>query len=191
MDPFTNKLKATIRKRPPLTAISSWNQFQRRKKETGRIAAWSAPSHLCLQEPPHGPLLLDAFAARVNGHAERQDDDDEQAPDNASCYQRCPAEPEEKRNNINIGTTLRKLNGASETADPPTCCYTKKKKFTVTKYDAENQNGGEFGIVAAFSDDNDEPRKEGILYLQQRDASKEKHVFESRRTKVLRFCSTV
>lgn len=35
------------------------------------------PSHLCLQEAPQGPLLLDAFAANINGHAERQDDDDE------------------------------------------------------------------------------------------------------------------
>lgn len=79
------------------------------------------PPHLRLQEPPQGPLLLDAFAAHVNGHAERQDDDDEEAPDDASCYQRCPAE--EQRNDINVAETLGKIGDASETADPPTRCY--------------------------------------------------------------------
>lgn len=36
-----------------------------------------------------------------------------------------------------------------------------------------SQNRGKFGVVAAFSGDNDEARKEGILHLQQQDESKE------------------
>lgn len=84
------------------------------------IATWTDPSHLGLQEPPQGPLLFDAFAAHVNGHTERQDDNDEEAPNDASCYQRCPAE--EERNNINIAETLGKISDASETAGPPNCC---------------------------------------------------------------------
>lgn len=51
-------------------------------------------SHLRLQEAPQGPLLLDAFASDRNGHAERQDDDDEHAADNAGRYQWCPVETE-------------------------------------------------------------------------------------------------
>lgn len=86
------------------------------------MARWPEPSHLRLQEAPQGPLLLDAFAAHVNGHAERQDDDDEQAPDDASCYQRRPAEGE--RGDINVAEALANVGDASETAAPPTCCYT-------------------------------------------------------------------
>lgn len=114
------------------------------------MATWAEPSHLRLQEPPQGPLLLDAFAAHVNGHAERQDDDNEQAPDDASCYQRCPAE--EERNDINVAGTLGEIGDASETADPPTCCYAEFLffYFIATKYDAANKNGGKFGITAAF-----------------------------------------
>ena len=49
-------------------------------------------SYLGLQEAPQGSLLLDALASHVNGHAERQDDDDEQTADDASCYQGRPGE---------------------------------------------------------------------------------------------------
>lgn len=94
--------------------------FAGEKQNGGPIATWPEPSHLGLQEPPQGPLLLDAFAAHVNGHTERQDDNDEQAPNDASCYQRCPAE--EERKNISITETLGKISDASETADPPNCC---------------------------------------------------------------------
>lgn len=48
------------------------------KGEHGRFSKlWPLSSHLCLEESPQGPFLLDAFAADVHGHAERQDDDDE------------------------------------------------------------------------------------------------------------------
>lgn len=54
------------------------NQFPEEKKKKALMLLWRPPpSHLCLQEAPQGPLLLDAFAANINGHAERQDDDDE------------------------------------------------------------------------------------------------------------------